>query len=74
MRNFQLFHENLRIRFSHLVLKNILFDAKFRNDLVLFQVGRRKGSIQVGRAELGTTAEQPSEEGPMAAGVTECWI
>ena len=37
MRNFQLFHENLRIRsFSHLVLKNIPFDAKFRNDLGMF--------------------------------------
>jgi len=49
MRNFQLFHENLRIRFSHLVLKNILFDAKFRNDLVLFQVGRRK--LQLGKGK-----------------------
>lgn len=40
----------------------------------LFLVGSRKGSSQVGRAELGMTAEHPSEEGPKTAGVSECWI
>lgn len=37
-RNFQFFHENLKIMrsFSHLMVKNILFDAIFGNDLNMF--------------------------------------
>lgn len=37
-RNFQFFNENLKIMrsFSHLMVKNILFDAIFRKDLNMF--------------------------------------